>query len=640
MEPTASQPDETGPKVLGEINKDHELSFIAELAAGDHGITFTIGKPGGGSVAILEQGLVILDPEHCKSREEQRGVAAHEGRHIFDTPSFGAMGFSSAQIRDLSKRVGMLSGRNLVEDFAVNDGVARDFPSRAGDILALYQETDPTAPAGPLVHPEVQSVIQRLGFIPRFAVALGGLLTDWAYLRRHVGFGASEQEYAQVPFSGGTSDDPDLQRFFKRNFRVAREIASTIAPPHASGAVRIDYSKARLSLFRDVIYPDIEKLFEQDVEELARKIRASIERAFENRRDDSSTERSPPSQASQATERRASPEQEGSPSESRRQAHDQLAALDDAIRKALKGLLGDEDAPSTQQQVREALAEERRAEEREKEAADIARVQESLRAALAQNMSEYDREFQLVAHAVERAYGELVQEFLLVSHHRWQSGLPRGGKVSLPHAMAYELRGDGIDKLFMRRIDPTKPDVALAFLVDASGSMSTDHRLEHARRAAVFAKELFQRLSIATCFIRFNDAPSEILPFEADIRYDDVQRALLKGCSQPEGSTRDDLALQCGAQRLSESHARTKCIVVISDAESSDVRALRETVRTLEQEGLTTLHFGLGKGTSDRAGVYTNSWGDLSLDEGSDTDFFAVFCREMCRIARDAVLRR
>lgn len=636
MQPESVQANESDKHISGEINRDHELSFIAELTACDHGITFSVGKPGAGSVALLGKRTVILDPEHCRTREEQRGVAAHEGRHIFDTPTFEAMGFSPRQIRELSTCVGMLSGRNLVEDFAVNDGVARDFPSRAGDILSLYRETDPQAPAGPLIHPEVQAVIQRLGFVPRFAVALGGLLTDWAHLRRHVGFGALLEEYARVPYSGGTSDDPDLQRFFKRNYRIAREIAATIAPPGATGAVRIDYSKARLSLFKDVIYPDLKKLFEQDVDQLAKKIRRSIEQALSSHDGRSSTDSTKDEQSRQESYG----EDESASAEARRQANEQLAGLDDAIRKALKGLLDKDDAPPTEEQVRGAMTAQRHAEEREKEAAELRRVQDSLRAALAKSMSEYDREFQRVAHAVERAYGELVQEFLPVSHHRWQSGLPRGGKISLPHAMTYELRGEGFHKLFMSRIEPTKPDVSLAFLIDASGSMGTDNRHEHARQAAIFAKELFQRLSIGTCFIRFNDAPSEILSFEADIRDVEVQQALLQGCNQPEGSTRDDLALRFAAERLSHSGARTKLIVIISDAESSDGRALKETVRHLEEQGLSTLHFGLGRGTSDRATLYTYSWGDLSFDEGGDSDFFAVFCREMCRIAREAVFDR
>jgi len=167
--------------------------------------------------------------------------------------------------------------------------------------------------------------------------------------------------------------------------------------------------------------------------------------------------------------------------------------------------------------------------------------------------------------------------------------------------------------------------------------MGTDDKYIYARRAVIFAKELFQKLSISTCFARFNDSVNEFLSFDDDIQDDDAQQRLLQGCSKPEGSTHDETALRFAEERLRQVRSLQRSIIVISDAESGQGAALSATVRRLESEGLPVLHFGIGRGTSDTAKLYTRSWGNLELQGQGESNFLSVFCREMSRVAREAL---
>jgi len=383
-----------------------------------------------------------------------------------------------------------------------------------------------------------------------------------------------------------------------------------------------------------VLYPDLKALFEKDVEQLAKMIKDSLRKAAADRQDGKGNGSGDPEQRGESAGQQNGPM---SDEESRRQATAQLGEIDDAIREALRGLLTGEDVPSSAEEIRKHNEKERRAEEEARRSRELQDAQGSLRRALDAGVSDYFKEYQKVAASVEEAYGRLAQDFVPLAHYRWRAGLPSGGRLSLPHAMSYALGGGGADKVFMRRIDPTKPDMSIAILVDMSGSMTTDSKHVHARSAVIFAKELFQKLSISTCFVRFSDSAHEFLSFDDDIQDEDAQRRLLEGCAKPDGSTQDETALRFAEDRLRQVRSAQRSIIVISDAESGQGEALAATVRRLESEGLPVLHFGIGRGTSDKAGLYTRSWGDLQLHGEGEDNFLPVFCREMSRIAREAI---
>ena len=636
--PSGHTPESSGVPSLPSINEDHELSYIAEVTARDHAIKFVIGERGKGSFADTDAKIIVIDPDHCATREEQRGVAAHEGRHILITPSLSALGFSMAQIREFVRKTGTLSGRNLVEDFAVNDGIVRDFPVRAKDILSLYPDTDPSAPVKPISHPEVMQIYSRLGFIPRFAVALGGLLNDWAHIRKTQGFDLPLNEYLAQPFSGGTSDDPDIASFLQRNYRHARQAGAYLASASATGHELIEAGKARFSYFNNLLYPELQKLFEKDIQELAQKIKQALQQQMQEGADQGAQDGT---QADKDGRQDGSDRDDGKLSrEARRQAQEQLSELDDAIRDALKGFLDGDALPTSVEVTHEQTDQERASEAKTEHERALREAQERLRKSVDTDLSDYFKEYREVAEAIERAHGELAHEFIPHSHVQWRRRLSSGARIDLLPAMGFDLSGEGHDGIFKSKIDPTKPDLAIAVLVDTSGSMGADNKYMYARRAAIFARELFQRLSIATCCISFNESPAEFLAFDDDLQDESVQKQLLEATSKPSGSTKDETALRFAEEKLEECHARQKAIIMISDAESGEASSLPLTVQRLESIGIPVLHFGLGRGTTDRSKLYTRSWGDLRIHGEGDKDFLGVFCREMVALAHESFFKR
>ncbi len=645
QEPQGPQQPGSSPAAAG-INQDHELSFLAERTAGDHGIKFSIGEPGGGSFANTERREITLDPKHCGTRAEQRGVAAHEGRHILITPSLSQMGYNRQQAEDFARKVGTLSGRNLIEDFAVNDSIVRDFPALEGDILSLYTNRLPSDPAMPIVHPEIDRIVGTLGFVPRFAVALGGLLQDWVALRHSKGFGASPQECLAEPFLGGTSDDPDLRNFFQRNYLEARHAASKVAPPGATGQELLDFAGARFAIFNNSVYPDLEKLFEKDIEQLAKAISQAM--AQEQQRQKGESSGSPGQNGQEQGEGRDSGTGDGADAgsspvpgkglsaEARRQARERLSGLEDAIRRALKGLLGAEDAPSSVEATKKETSGERTAEAAEARAREEKRLGDQIRKTVDANLSDFHCERRKIVALIDLAYNELCGKFDPHSHYDWDRGLPEGSHVDARQVVQFEATGLGIERLYRSRISPRKPDLALAILVDTSGSMSASDRHVLARCAVIFARELFQKLDIQTCCIAFNERPSEFISFGDDLSDQSVQEDLMRACSAPGGSTNDSHALLLAEERLQTAGTRDMGIIMISDAGSSQGDELRKTVERLERAGMPVIHFGLGHGTADAAQLYARSFGDLELAGEGDQDFLTVFCREMKRIAEES----
>jgi hypothetical protein len=101
--------------------------------------------------------------------------------------------------------------------------------------------------------------------------------------------------------------------------------------------------------------------------------------------------------------------------------------------------------------------------------------------------------------------------------------------------------------------------------------------------------------------------------------------------------TCDADGIKYAAELLRDRPSKHKAIIMLSDAQSGQGPELKKAVQELAAEGISVLHFGLGAGTKDRDGNYVLSWGDLSLTDESEDGFLGVFCREMERLAQQAL---
>lgn len=590
----------TGPDggIATELNA--ELTHICRTVAGDYSVTVRIGPEGGGSYADLEKRSITLDPETIRSGNG-RFVAAHEGAHISDTATYEQLAVSP---KELAKKIGLLALRNVVEDGAINDRFVRDLPSLKADTLAAY----PTGATevGFIDHPEVVDFIKKLGFVPRYAVALAALLQDWSELRHQVGF---RHDYPGEPYKGAPIEDPHVEEFVRRNLPDFRQAVSLIYQPGASGREMFAAAKDRHMWCEKVLYPELEKLVRLDLKQIARDLSEAA--------------------ANQEFEKLSKAERE-------RQARELLAGFDDAVRQSLESLFDKNDpAPKAADVIREENQQAREAEAVAAAQADFAEGGRRLRDALMRNLSPYQRYYYDVVDRVEEIESRLKDAFVPNMHFKWEGGHASGPKVDMTQAMRFELTGQGADNLFQRRIDPTRPDIGIVVLVDRSGSMA-GQKIEYAVRASVFSKEIFQRLGVKCAIVGFHDYAEILAPFEADTQDSAVQDKIMQGlCLQ--GSTQDAQAVGFSLKLLEAEGIRRGAIVVVSDADSSEGDELKKMVRTVEDVGVPVIHFGIGNGTVDEGGNYTRSFGGLSVTavRGGENNFFDVFAKEMVNLATE-----
>lgn len=591
-----------------EVNLSVRLTHIARSTACDHSVRVLRGAQGGGSFADLKTRTLTLDPEH----EERIGpfVAAHEGAHLRDTATFEQL---RADPRQLAKKLGLLALRNVVEDCAINDRFVREFPNLEDDVRQAYPRGN--GKVGILMHPEVKAHAEALGFVPRYARVLSALLQDWSELRHERGFNRPDGEYLEAPYMGDDPEDGEVQKCVQRmlsDFRVA--IASKYGPG-ATGDQMLAAAIRRHILCADVLYPELQKIIESDLNNLL------------TQRSESDGQAAPDADLKQIPHGLS----EG---ERRRRAKEILAGFDDALRGALKSLFdkGDE-APKAVEAIAAENELERRAEATAIAHVEFERSSKVLRDAMMRNLSPYQRYYLEVVPKVEEIEGRLRDVFIPTMHFRWERNQPNGPRISMIKAMHFEATGEGYRELFERRIDPVRPDIAVAVLVDRSGSMEGE-KIESAVRGAIFIKEVLQRIGVRCALIGFSNTQEVLCDFNEDTQEQGTQERIIAGLNVG-GGTSDAAALRFATRMLEDFGAKRCSVIVISDAQSGEGATLSPLVREVEKSGIPVLHFGIGGGTTDTIGLYTRSFGGLEPRQSGLDNFFDVFSREVEKLAEE-----
>ena len=613
-----------------------ELSYIAGVTARDHSVVVEIGEHGGGSYASLETKHITLDPEHVSTEAQARFVAAHEGAHIGETPSLAQVGKETEEQRKkYGSTIGLHPLMNVIEDGAINDRFCQKFPNLQPDTLASYPKRNAGDPIGMINLPEVQAIAALTGKPPLFAQGLAGLLADWSELRHKIGFGHNLERYQSMPRQGAETQDPKLKDFFDQCVQEARRAISFIPGPDGTAADSLEMGLKRFTWCETVLYPQLKKLVDDDLASLKQSLKSGAKQSQGKNGKKNQSKGKGSGKGDQAKDESAGGGNI-SDSEAARQAKEMIAKADDAIRKILESLKekAEGSTPSASDEVAAQNQQEREAEAAQEAAKRGASIAKQLRDAMLASLTPYHQEYHKISQAIDEAYNRLVDVFDPERHFKWKQDLPAGNRLKLEAAMRFELTGEGHERMWMKRIDPRYPDQDIVVIIDRSGSM-TD-KFEAARSGMIFARELFQRLNIPTACVGFADSASTSVEFEDDISDPDVQKSLMNESTPLPQGTNDAGALTYAAKLLRERGATRKAIVMLSDA-ASGVEDLKKVVRGLADEGIPVLHFGLGDGTSDTAGNYINSWGDLSLDDKGERGFLQVFCREMECLAEGAL---
>ena len=194
------------------------------------------------------------------------------------------------------------------------------------------------------------------------------------------------------------------------------------------------------------------------------------------------------------------------------------------------------------------------------------------------------------------------------------AGSYRSGRLSL--AKVWKQR-TGNFRLFQRRVEPDRLDVAFTLLVDESGSMNRKKKFLIARQASVLCAEALEGISVPFEIIGFSTQASEavmahnyghvpVFQFR-HIRHSRLEHRLYKTFEDayrtvrtrlvhlaPRFNNWDEEHLAFAARRLAGRPENVKAIIIISDGQpNGNVRHLIDAVGDLERRGFRIIAVGI-----------------------------------------------
>lgn len=197
-----------------------------------------------------------------------------------------------------------------------------------------------------------------------------------------------------------------------------------------------------------------------------------------------------------------------------------------------------------------------------------------------------------------------------------QTGLLMGRRLDA-HALC---RGDG--KVFTKNALPSQPpEMAVALLLDESGSMASCDRATYARASAIILYDFCQALHVPVMVYGHTTGKDSVelysySEFDAIDREDQYRLVDISA----RGSNRDGAALRFVAERLSHRPEELKLLILVSDGQPADTgyygTAAEEDLRGIQQEyrrkGILFVAAAIGDDKENMERIYGDSFLDIT----------------------------
>lgn len=232
----------------------------------------------------------------------------------------------------------------------------------------------------------------------------------------------------------------------------------------------------------------------------------------------------------------------------------------------------------------------------------------------------YEQVLRECAPLIDHLANELQEIFNKRRHTRWESGYKSGKKINIGKAIQEEVaQTSPFDTgAFMRREQPKEADYAIKLLVDLSGSMGRDGKIQEAFKGAIVLSEVLNTLNIKFSITGFNTETINYKDFSKDFsdeERDSFQEMFSEVSSYRAMNTSDGSALSETYIELQKVEEKEKIIFVISDGDSGQPSLLIDTVNKCLKKKYRIIGLGLGRGTQHVKKYYPNSVANISVQE-------------------------
>ena len=199
-----------------------------------------------------------------------------------------------------------------------------------------------------------------------------------------------------------------------------------------------------------------------------------------------------------------------------------------------------------------------------------------------------------------------------------------GHKINLNRAMMLESDPSLYDTIWHRRLKvATRRSVCFSILLDLSGSMQYDNKIQNALSALVLISEALTKLEIPFAISGFNVEKKEIKNFD-----ESVQERMVSSIGELEEITVENWAnhdgkfLMIAAEEMNQRDEHDKFLIVISDGDpvgqyTDGEKELKDAISIVESmpNGPVLIGLGIGAGTDHVTKYYAHSHANIPVSE-------------------------
>jgi len=313
--------------------------------------------------------------------------------------------------------------------------------------------------------------------------------------------------------------------------------------------------------------------------------------------------------------------------------------FEDALNEELQGKLSDnpEKKAVREEKAEDGETKEVPAEKTEKELPgvnkeEMRKYRERIAKELKKDANVYEKMRQEVLPIIDKLETELREIFVARKAKGWKSGFTTGKRIDIKRRIQEKAKSVPAmeSKAWQKREMPDEKDYAISLLVDLSGSMSRDNKIEETFKAVIVLSEVLNRLSINLEILGFNDRIYEYQDFGQPMSK--LIREHMGGMlgevddTSDTGKARwndDGWALEKASERLVKQKADQKFLVVLSDGtpeeSSMHPRSKYELgkmiKKVLEETDIRLVGLGVGRGTEHVGEYYPNSIANVKVKE-------------------------
>ncbi|KKS56343.1 MAG: hypothetical protein UV20_C0015G0004 [Candidatus Magasanikbacteria bacterium GW2011_GWA2_42_32] len=244
----------------------------------------------------------------------------------------------------------------------------------------------------------------------------------------------------------------------------------------------------------------------------------------------------------------------------------------------------------------------------------------------------YETMRQEVLPLIDKLETELREIFVARKAQGWKSGFTTGKRIDIKRRIQEKAKAVPAmeSKAWQKRELPREKDYAISLLVDLSGSMARDQKIEETFKAVIVLSEVLNRLSINLEILGFNDRLYEYQSFGEQMSK--LIREHMGGMLEEVNDTSDTgkaqwnddgWALEQASERLVRQKADQKFLVVLSDGtpEESPMHPRgkyelgKMIKKVLDETDARLIGLGIGRGTEHVGSYYPNSIANVKVKE-------------------------